>query len=112
MSHRDRVSARLIAWEGSPTNQGRKRLRGGKRGCPSWDATQALDLRIAIAELTGAHEMILRGEHSELTPMQKAENRRAAMAKVRLAARALEDVIERPEPAVRGIDPGPRRRPR
>lgn len=111
MSHRDRVSARLIAWGDSPTNHGRRRFRGGKRGQPSWDATQAFDLRIAIAELTGAHEMILRGEHAEMAPMERAENRRAAMAKVRLASRAIDDVIDRPEPRT-GIDPPAKRRGR
>lgn len=99
-SRRDRIAARLIPWDKSPSNEGRKnRLRGGKRGRQCWEATQAFEVCIAIRELEAAHEMLVGSDHGQaMESFARSVNRREAFAKIALAWRALNVVIDREPP--------------
>jgi hypothetical protein len=73
----------------------RKRYRGsGRRGSPTVEARHAVDVRIARSELEGALAMLADGP-AIADPRARRENRRAAVAKIALAARALDDVLAR-----------------
>lgn len=85
-----RVASRILAWENSPTNEGRKRLRGGKRGRPDIESENRLDVEdfqknVLIA--VDALAVVDSPEQAALPPIQRQDAREAAAAWWLLAAR-------------------------
>lgn len=89
-SHRRRVAERMLAWENSPTNKGRMRMRGGGRGRRSNAEENTADLRDLYRYAGKAIEDYARFESAEaraLPPIQREENRQAAIGWVLLLVR-------------------------
>jgi hypothetical protein len=87
---RERIAQRLIPWSNSPLNEGRIRMRGGKRGAPSLESRDRRDLA-DIQRILVRYEQTLDEAYSqetrEMTPDQRASTRRAAHAGLALAVR-------------------------
>lgn len=89
-SRKERIAKRLIPWSNSPHNEGRVRLRGGKRGAPSSEERDRRDLA-DIRRVLARYEESLAEAYSEdlreLTPDAKRAAREAAHAGLALAVR-------------------------
>lgn len=73
----------------------RRRFRGsGQRGSPATEVRYAVDVRIARGELDAALQMLVDGP-AIADHRARRENRKSAVAKIALAARALEVVLAR-----------------
>lgn len=86
-----RIAERLIPWENSPQNEGRLRLRGGKRGAPSGetvDEADISDLRIYIEKASQGLSLANSDEVQAMPRIQRDEAKQAAMAWVALLVRA------------------------
>lgn len=85
-----RIAQRLIPWSNSPLNEGRVRMRGGKRGAPSLESRDRRDLA-DIQRILVRYEQTLDEAYSQetrdMTPDQRASTRRAAHAGLALAVR-------------------------
>jgi len=76
-----RVASRMIAWENSPQNAGRIRLRGGDRGRPTIEAENRLDVEDVQKNVVAAVDAIALADSTEiaaLPPIQRQDVRRAA----------------------------------
>lgn len=105
-SHSERVRARLIPWEGSPLNEGRKnRLRGGKRGRQSLRDIDLFDARLALRCLERAIDSLERSGDESRSPFQRDEDHRVALGQIALAGRACDDITLRPHPSLRRRGP-------
>jgi hypothetical protein len=85
-----RVAARLIAWENSPQNEGRMRMRGGKRGAPSLEDRDRRDLsqvQESLARYGAALDEAYSSEVRQLSKLAQERARREAHAKLALAVR-------------------------
>lgn len=89
-SKRERIASRLIPWEGSPQNEGRLRLRGGKRGAPSMEDRDRRDLEDMQKGLVRYGELLdeaYGAETRDLSRVQQVQVRRAAHARLALVVR-------------------------
>jgi hypothetical protein len=85
-----RVASRMIAWENSPQNAGRIRLRGGDRGRPTIEQENRLDVEDARKNLGAAVDSITLADSEEvaaLPAIQRRDVRRAAAHQWLLIAR-------------------------
>lgn len=89
-NRRSRVARRLIPWSNSPHNEGRMRMRGGKRGAPSLEELDRRDLddiRMVLADYEAALGEAYAPEVRELTRDAQRSARAAAHAGLALAVR-------------------------
>lgn len=89
-SKKERIAKRLIAWTDSPQNEGRVRLRGGKRGAPSLEDRDRQDLRhiqLVLADYEEALNQAYGAEYERMSRAQQDSTRRAAHAGLALAVR-------------------------
>lgn len=70
----------------------RERYVGQPKGRPTAEATHVIDCRLATTELEGAINMLA---NPPMEPIARRENRRTAVGKIALAARALDEVLRR-----------------
>lgn len=106
----DRVAARLIPWENSPTNEGRKgRIRSGDRGRPSVQVENRTDFDLTETELAafvvkvcGSIDAARRGEAhvwsdeaKGLPPIQRRAAVTAVLDHVHVAYRLLGEILRR-----------------
>lgn len=90
-----RVEARLIPWENSPANAGRRnRLRGGKRGQPPMAEVDRFDVRLALSELAAAQDLLIESAAIE-DKRERAAKHASALDKIGLASRACDEVLIR-----------------
>jgi hypothetical protein len=76
-------------------SDGYARRRGvgqGRKGAPTREAQHVIDCRLATTELEGAIRMLA---NPPMEPITRRENRKAAVAKIALGARALDEVLRR-----------------
>jgi len=88
----------MIPWENSPTNAGRIRLRGGKRGAPSIDDCDDFDRKILDTGIERYREgvaYLASPEGKALTDADRDAARMAALGQLTLALRAGEEIVER-----------------
>ncbi len=72
----------------------RRRYRGRlRRGHPTAASDDAVDVRLAIAELQAAHEMLVRCD--DASDIEREQLKRTAFAKIALAGRAVDEVTLR-----------------
>lgn len=86
----ERVAKRLIAWTNSPHNEGRVRMRGGKRGAPSAqdrDRRDLADIRRVLDRYALALDEAYGAETQALSRIQRDATVRAAHAGLALAVR-------------------------
>lgn len=85
-----RIAKRLIPWQDSPQNEGRTRMRGGKRGAPTMEDRDRRDLD-DIERILVRYRLALDEAYSDdtriLSKVQQASTRRAAHAGLALAVR-------------------------
>lgn len=97
-NRRDRIRARLIPWENSPQNAGRVRLRGGKRGAPSVEQLDGVDLRYARRDFDHGVEGLAyfrTPEVQSMGGMQRDDVKREALAKLAEARGWINDILRR-----------------
>lgn len=89
-NRRERMAKRLIAWTNSPHNEGRLRMRGGKRGAPSAqdrDRRDLADIRRVLDRYALALDEAYGAETQALSRIQRDATVRAAHAGLALAVR-------------------------
>lgn len=89
-SRRDRIAKRLIPWTNSPQNEGRLRMRGGKRGAPSArerDQRDLADIRRILDRYEMALDEAYSAETAALSRIARLSAARAAHAGLALAVR-------------------------
>jgi hypothetical protein len=89
-TRRDRVAKRLVPWTNSPQNEGRIRLRGGKRGAPSAedrDRRDLADIRRVLDRYALALDECYSAEAKDLPRIQRDATVKAAHAGLALAVR-------------------------
>jgi hypothetical protein len=104
-----RISARMIAWENSPTNANRIRMRGGDRGRRPAAELDAEDLDDAVKCLeTGRKEIahVHGPDVAALPRAQKDEVKAAAVSWLERAKRWIDEVLVR-----NGAPPAPKADP-
>jgi hypothetical protein len=94
-----RIAERIIAWENSPTNAGRKRLRGGKRGRRSIETIDGEDLddakRCIDHGIEGLAYFRQLDKEAQMPKVQREDVKAQALAKLVECRRWLREVIER-----------------
>jgi hypothetical protein len=99
MTKAQRLAARMIPWDGSPTNEGRTRLRGGKKGAPSLLAQDLFDVRAAFREIESALAMLEAVNAGDgASDIDRRERHREARGKIALAGRFVDEVVIRRDP--------------
>lgn len=74
---RARIAKRLIAWQDSPHNEGRVRLRGGKKGAPSMEERDRQDLRHLRLVLDDYEEALNRAYAPDVLELHRTVQERA-----------------------------------
>lgn len=90
-NRRDRIAERLIPWENSPSNEGRVRLRGGKRGAPKAEQADEMDLhdlRLYVERAADGLHLAGSPEVQALPRLQRDDAKDAALAWIALLIRA------------------------
>lgn len=85
-----RLAKRLIPWSNSPQNEGRLRLRGGKRGAPGHediDRRDLADLQRHLARYTESVDEAYGPDYAGMSVVQKEATRRALHAGLAWMAR-------------------------
>lgn len=85
-----RLAKRLIPWANSPQNEGRLRLRGGKRGAPGHedlDRRDLADLQRHLARYTESVDEAYGPDYAGMSTVQKEATRRALHAGLAWMAR-------------------------